>query len=63
MFHYSSGMQAVVAAAGVCGRASVFWFGKDPGAQHQHLGHTPRTRSPEPYGHMHLLLISWVSKH
>ncbi|OEL37041.1 Sialyltransferase-like protein 3 [Dichanthelium oligosanthes] len=36
MFHYSSGMQAVVAAAGVCGRVSVFGFGKDPGARHHY---------------------------
>ncbi|XP_062183566.1 sialyltransferase-like protein 3 [Phragmites australis] len=36
MFHYSSGMQAVVAAAGVCDRVSVFGFGKDPGARHHY---------------------------
>ncbi|PUZ47917.1 hypothetical protein GQ55_7G204400 [Panicum hallii var. hallii] len=36
MFHYSSGMQAVVAAAGVCERVSVFGFGKDPGARHHY---------------------------
>ncbi|XP_066350120.1 sialyltransferase-like protein 3 [Miscanthus floridulus] len=36
MFHYSSGMQAVVAAAGVCGRVSVFGFGKEPGARHHY---------------------------
>ncbi|TVU15318.1 hypothetical protein EJB05_38832, partial [Eragrostis curvula] len=36
MFHYSSGMQAVVAAAGVCDRVSVFGFGKDPAARHHY---------------------------
>lgn len=36
MFHYSSGMQAVVAAAGVCGRVSLFGFGKEPGARHHY---------------------------
>ncbi|CAD6263138.1 unnamed protein product [Miscanthus lutarioriparius] len=36
MFHYSSGMQAVVTAAGVCGRVSVFGFGKEPGARHHY---------------------------
>jgi hypothetical protein len=36
MFHYSSGMQAVVAAAGVCARVSVFGFGKDPSARHHY---------------------------
>ncbi|CAL5068782.1 unnamed protein product [Urochloa decumbens] len=36
MFHYSSGMQAVVAAAGVCARVSVFGFGKEPGARHHY---------------------------
>ncbi|CAN6240072.1 unnamed protein product [Urochloa humidicola] len=36
MFHYSSGLQAVVAAAGVCGRVSVFGFGKEPGARHHY---------------------------
>jgi beta-1,6-galactosyltransferase len=36
MFHYSSGMQAVVAATGVCARVSVFGFGKDPGARHHY---------------------------
>ncbi|KAL6903666.1 hypothetical protein ACP4OV_004479 [Aristida adscensionis] len=36
MFHYSSGMQAVVAAAGVCERVSVFGFGKDPAARHHY---------------------------
>ncbi|KAJ1271794.1 hypothetical protein BS78_06G153300 [Paspalum vaginatum] len=36
MFHYSSGMQAVVAAAGMCRRVSVFGFGKEPGARHHY---------------------------
>ncbi|KAF8702965.1 hypothetical protein HU200_032469 [Digitaria exilis] len=36
MFHYSSGMQAVVAALGVCGKVSVFGFGKAPGARHHY---------------------------
>nr|CAB3485063.1 unnamed protein product [Digitaria exilis] len=36
MFHYSSGMQAVVAALGVCGKVSVFGFGKEPGARHHY---------------------------
>lgn len=36
MFHYSSGMQAVVAAAGVCDRVSLFGFGKDPAARHHY---------------------------
>ncbi|CAN6249288.1 unnamed protein product [Urochloa humidicola] len=36
MFHYSSGLQAVVAAAGMCGRVSVFGFGKEPGARHHY---------------------------
>ncbi|KAL6651009.1 hypothetical protein ACP70R_009934 [Stipagrostis hirtigluma subsp. patula] len=36
MFHYSSGLQAVVVAAGVCERVSVFGFGKDPAARHHY---------------------------
>jgi beta-1,6-galactosyltransferase len=36
MFHYSSGMQAVAAAAGFCDRVSVFGFGKDPAARHHY---------------------------
>ncbi|CAN6228758.1 unnamed protein product [Urochloa humidicola] len=36
MFHYSSGLQAVMAAAGMCGRVSVFGFGKEPGARHHY---------------------------
>lgn len=42
MFHYSSGMQAVVAAAGVCDRVSVFGFGKDASARHHY--HTLQRR-------------------
>ncbi|KAG8082615.1 hypothetical protein GUJ93_ZPchr0014g47354 [Zizania palustris] len=42
MFHYSSGMQAVVAAAGVCDRVSVFGFGKDAAARHHY--HTLQRR-------------------
>uniref|UniRef100_A0A0D9W6X1 Sialyltransferase-like protein n=1 Tax=Leersia perrieri TaxID=77586 RepID=A0A0D9W6X1_9ORYZ len=42
MFHYSSGMQAVVAAAGVCDRVSVFGFGKDSAARHHY--HTLQRR-------------------
>jgi beta-1,6-galactosyltransferase len=36
MFHYSSGMQAVLVAAGVCKRMSLFGFGKDPAARHHY---------------------------
>ncbi|CAM0903898.1 unnamed protein product [Alopecurus aequalis] len=36
MFHYSSGMQAVLTAAGVCERVSVFGFGKDAAARHHY---------------------------
>ncbi|KQJ83461.1 sialyltransferase-like protein 3 [Brachypodium distachyon] len=36
MFHYSSGLQAVVAAAGVCERVSVFGFGKAAGVRHHY---------------------------
>lgn len=36
MFHYSSGMQAVVVAAGLCERVSVFGFGKDAAARHHY---------------------------
>ncbi|KAF7009919.1 hypothetical protein CFC21_024403 [Triticum aestivum] len=45
MFHYSSGMQAVVAAAGVCERVSVFGFGKDAAARHHY--HTLQKRELE----------------
>ncbi|KAF0892999.1 hypothetical protein E2562_021301 [Oryza meyeriana var. granulata] len=42
MFHYSSGMQAVVAAAGVCDSVSVFGFGKDAAPRHHY--HTLQRR-------------------
>uniref|UniRef100_J3NBE8 Uncharacterized protein n=2 Tax=Oryza brachyantha TaxID=4533 RepID=J3NBE8_ORYBR len=35
-FHYSSGMQAVVMALGVCDQVSLFGFGKSPGAKHHY---------------------------
>ncbi|KAJ3679982.1 hypothetical protein LUZ60_016260 [Juncus effusus] len=36
MFHYSSGLQAVMLALGVCDRVSLFGFGKDVGAKHHY---------------------------
>ncbi|KAG6506259.1 sialyltransferase-like protein 1 [Zingiber officinale] len=36
MFHYSSGMQAVMLALGICDRVSVFGFGKSPAAKHHY---------------------------
>ncbi|WOL02281.1 hypothetical protein Cni_G11000 [Canna indica] len=36
MFHYSSGMQAVVLALGVCEKVSIFGFGKSPDAKHHY---------------------------
>lgn len=36
MFHYSSGMQAVVLALGICRRVSLFGFGKQEGAHHHY---------------------------
>lgn len=36
MFHYSSGMQAVMLAAGICERVSVFGFGKSEEAKHHY---------------------------
>lgn len=36
MFHYSSGMQAVMLALGICDRVSVFGFGKAEGAKHHY---------------------------
>lgn len=36
MFHYSSGMQAVMVALGICDRVSVFGFGKSPAARHHY---------------------------
>jgi hypothetical protein len=35
-FHYSSGMQAVVMALGVCDQVSLFGFGKPAGAKHHY---------------------------
>ncbi|KMT05500.1 hypothetical protein BVRB_7g176250 isoform A [Beta vulgaris subsp. vulgaris] len=36
MFHYSSGMQAVMLALGVCDRVSLFGFGKSTNAKHHY---------------------------
>jgi len=36
MFHYSSGMQAVMLALGVCDRVSLFGFGKSTSAKHHY---------------------------
>ncbi|XP_042456099.1 sialyltransferase-like protein 1 isoform X1 [Zingiber officinale] len=36
MFHYSSGMQAVMLALGICDRVSVFGFGKSQEAKHHY---------------------------
>eukprot|EP00252_Welwitschia_mirabilis_P005652 TRINITY_DN16155_c0_g1_i1.p1 TRINITY_DN16155_c0_g1~~TRINITY_DN16155_c0_g1_i1.p1 ORF type:complete len:455 (+),score=6.44 TRINITY_DN16155_c0_g1_i1:189-1553(+) len=36
MFHYSSGMQAVMLALGICDRVSLFGFGKSPSAKHHY---------------------------
>ncbi|XP_074573523.1 sialyltransferase-like protein 3 [Curcuma longa] len=36
MFHYSSGMQAVVLALGMCDKVSAFGFGKSPEAKHHY---------------------------
>ncbi|XP_039850065.1 sialyltransferase-like protein 1 [Panicum virgatum] len=36
MFHYSSGMQAIMIAVGVCDRVSVFGFGKSSDAKHHY---------------------------
>ncbi|RLN24652.1 hypothetical protein C2845_PM07G29330 [Panicum miliaceum] len=36
MFHYSSGMQAIMVAVGVCDRVSVFGFGKSSDAKHHY---------------------------
>lgn len=35
-FHYSSGMQAVMLAAGICDRVSLFGFGKSAAAKHHY---------------------------
>ncbi|XP_057534108.1 beta-1,6-galactosyltransferase GALT29A [Amaranthus tricolor] len=36
LFHYSSGMQAVMLALGVCDKVSLFGFGKSTGAKHHY---------------------------
>ncbi|XP_015872656.2 beta-1,6-galactosyltransferase GALT29A isoform X2 [Ziziphus jujuba] len=36
MFHYSSGMQAIMLALGICDRVSVFGFGKSDSAKHHY---------------------------
>lgn len=36
MFHYSSGMQAVMLALGICDRVSIFGFGKVAGMKHHY---------------------------
>lgn len=36
MFHYSSGMQAVMLALGICDRVSLFGFGKSTSAKHHY---------------------------
>ncbi|KAF8397836.1 hypothetical protein HHK36_016761 [Tetracentron sinense] len=36
MFHYSSGMQAVMLALGICDRVSIFGFGKSTSAKHHY---------------------------
>lgn len=36
MFHYSSGMQAVMLALGICEKVSLFGFGKSPQAKHHY---------------------------
>lgn len=36
MFHYSSGMQAVMLAVGICDKVSVFGFGKSSDAKHHY---------------------------
>ncbi|XP_074266770.1 beta-1,6-galactosyltransferase GALT29A-like [Silene latifolia] len=42
LFHYSSGMQAVTLALGICDRVSLFGFGKSGVAKHHY--HTNRTK-------------------
>ncbi|XP_074565642.1 sialyltransferase-like protein 1 [Curcuma longa] len=41
-FHYSSGMQAVVLAVGICDKVSIFGFGKSPQVSHHY--HTNQTK-------------------
>lgn len=36
MFHYSSGMQAVMLALGICDKVSIFGFGKSVSAKHHY---------------------------
>eukprot|EP01018_Ginkgo_biloba_P012747 Gb_04581 [translate_table: standard] len=36
LFHYSSGMQAVMLALGICDKVSIFGFGKSPQAKHHY---------------------------
>uniref|UniRef100_A0A6N2MCF1 Sialyltransferase-like protein n=1 Tax=Salix viminalis TaxID=40686 RepID=A0A6N2MCF1_SALVM len=36
MFHYSSGMQAVMLAVGICDKVSIFGFGKSASARHHY---------------------------
>ncbi|KAK7263389.1 hypothetical protein RJT34_30978 [Clitoria ternatea] len=36
LFHYSSGMQAVMLALGICDKVSIFGFGKSPSAKHHY---------------------------
>ncbi|XP_004506165.1 beta-1,6-galactosyltransferase GALT29A [Cicer arietinum] len=36
LFHYSSGMQAVMLALGICDKVSIFGFGKSPLAKHHY---------------------------
>lgn len=36
LFHYSSGMQAVMLAVGICDRVSIFGFGKSASARHHY---------------------------
>lgn len=44
-FHYSSGLQAVVTALGVCDRVSMFGFGKKAGVKHHY--HTNQSKETE----------------
>lgn len=41
MFHYSSGMQAVMLAVGICDRVSLFGFGKIASAKHHYHDDSP----------------------
>ncbi|KAG0528759.1 hypothetical protein BDA96_05G040200 [Sorghum bicolor] len=44
-FHYSTGLQAVVTALGVCDRVSMFGFGRAAGVKHHY--HTNRSKETE----------------